>query len=175
VTRPRRGRLLIEPWALKSLERHAERRHPTETGGILLGFRDGRDVHIQDVLEVPDPEATYRSYKLRWRPREKILRHYLTDLPADSVLGYVGDWHTHPADCEPSAIDRSQFIVDSQTMSDTLAMLVMVRTSQAWRPDGLIAASPGRVYKVQPESSSSQSRGSSGKGQPAGGGKDGST
>jgi proteasome lid subunit RPN8/RPN11 len=155
------------------LERLAERRYPFETGGILLGIRRGRHVQVVDVIEVPDPTATHSSYVLHAEPRERVLALYLRDVPANSMIGYVGDWHSHPADVEASGVDRAQLRRDAQTATDTLAMIVMVKTARGWRSDGLLMSHSGQVKDVR--TTVTQPSASSGKGQPSGGGKDGST
>jgi integrative and conjugative element protein (TIGR02256 family) len=155
------------------LKRLGQQRHPIETGGILIGFRDGVHVRVKDALEVHDPTAPHTSYTLRAKPRETALTRYLQSLPPNSLMGYVGDWHTHPADAEPSGTDRSQFLRDSFKAADILAMIVMIKTANGWRPEGLLASSPGRVQTVRLKVI--QPKGSSGKGHAAGAGKDGST
>jgi proteasome lid subunit RPN8/RPN11 len=77
--------------------------HPDEGGGVLLGVltADGRP-WITKAVTVASSEATGNSYVLPGsaRPRtvDRARKH-------DDRLGYLGDWHSHPADLGPSAED----------------------------------------------------------------------
>lgn len=76
---------------------------PRETGGILLGFRTPDTVVVTRALPVPDVRSTERSY-LRQRHRAHAkMAAVQRDVP--SVVGYVGEWHTHPENQGPSRTD----------------------------------------------------------------------
>jgi hypothetical protein len=100
------GALIITERALHIAERRAQRSAFRETGGLLLGFRVARDVHVVDVLEIRDPAATRTRFTLLEKRREDVLIKYLTELPLDSPIGYVGTWHSHLADAGPGSISR---------------------------------------------------------------------
>lgn len=76
---------------------------PVETGGVLLGFRADGLIIVTRTLVVADPGGGRRNY-LRHRGRaQELLAEFRSQLP--SVVGYVGEWHTHPADQGPSGTD----------------------------------------------------------------------
>lgn len=68
---------------------------PLETGGILLGWRDGPDCIIADLIGA-GPEALHGRHLFlpdhAWQLRE--LRAAFAFSNGD--LDYLGDWHTHP-------------------------------------------------------------------------------
>lgn len=69
---------------------------PLETGGLLLGYIAPDGVAV--VLEVtgPGPSAVHQKSSFEpdheWQQSE-LARRYAA---SDGVLGYVGDWHSHP-------------------------------------------------------------------------------
>lgn len=79
---------------------------PQETGGILLGWRTPTTVHVERAVEVVDDQATSTTYERDHERSEAALAAALKDEPAGSPVGYVGEWHTHPGACGPSAMDR---------------------------------------------------------------------
>lgn len=102
--------LRIPTKVVKAMEDEAERHHPNETGGVLLGyFRNGEADRIQVTEQVgPGPEARHQRHRFDpdgdWQA-EKVAEHYAR---SDRLESYLGDWHSHP-DCggKPSALDRS--------------------------------------------------------------------
>lgn len=69
---------------------------PEETGGLLLGYTspDGTKV-VRDAIG-PGPGASHAHATFEpdhdWQTRELEWRY----LESDGVLGYLGDWHSHP-------------------------------------------------------------------------------
>jgi len=121
-----------------SAERRARRHLPRETGGLLLGYRDGLDVHIVDAIEVGDASAGRSHYVLRHAARERALAEYLNALPPGSPVGYVGTWHSHPANVGPSWTDRQTFRHDVLRAPDTVAMVVLGRAGVGWEPHAFL-------------------------------------
>lgn len=78
--------------------------HPRETGGLLLGWWDSRRIVVRDAVEVLDPNATSTSWTRNERPAQTALDNALAH-HAHPWLGYVGDWHSHPAACKASSQD----------------------------------------------------------------------
>lgn len=102
----RRHKIIVQmrPGAAAAMHEDAERAAPKETGGLLLGWWDGDRIIIEDVTEVTDAGATSNS----WMRHEGLAQKSLGGILATStneLLGYVGDWHSHPADCSASGPD----------------------------------------------------------------------
>lgn len=95
---------------------------PQETGGILLGFRTPDAIVITRTLVVPDPSSTGRSYLRRNRRARRLMADASTEAPP--VVGYVGEWHTHPADAPPSRTDRSALTATARLGAGPVALLV---------------------------------------------------
>jgi proteasome lid subunit RPN8/RPN11 len=83
---------------------------PNETGGILLGYRTLDGVRVTGAIEVPDRRATGTSYRRSHRHASRKLATALALEPAGSPVGYVGEWHSHPAPQPPSAPDLTALV-----------------------------------------------------------------
>ncbi|GAA0305402.1 Mov34/MPN/PAD-1 family protein [Kineococcus aurantiacus] len=103
---------------------------PMETGGILLGFRTPDLVVVTRTVTVPDPRSNSRSYLRRREPAQALLN--AAPMPAQDlqVVGYVGEWHTHPADSPPSRTDI-QALGDTARLLDAPAALIVLTYTQA--------------------------------------------
>jgi integrative and conjugative element protein (TIGR02256 family) len=99
-----------------------------ETGGILLGFRTPDLVVVTRTVVVDDPASSGRTY-LRHRRRAQAL---LTAVRQDtcSVVGYVGEWHTHPADQPPSPTDLRALAETARMAPSVVALLVIGYSEQ---------------------------------------------
>lgn len=113
-----------------------------ETGGILLGWRREDGIHIEQVIEVPDRNAAHTLYRRRHVPAQAALSEALAGLPADTPVGYVGEWHSHPALVGPSFLDRRELRRISGKTANEVALLVGARNKRTggWAPFGLTAA-----------------------------------
>jgi hypothetical protein len=121
-----------DPVAMESIKGFAEAALPRETGGLLLGWWEPDIVIVKHAIEVPDPEATPTS----WRRTEATAQHALDQALqhlAHAWLGYVGEWHSHPSPCPPSATDLAAIAGASRQFTEPLALLV-------YSPPGTISA-----------------------------------
>lgn len=123
---------------MSDLREWAEASLPNECGGLLIGFRVNKDVHVEHVVLVPPARAGRTRLLLSKHARERELRRALRRLPADSPLGYVGTWHSHPGPQGPSFIDRTTARVEGATALDLIALLVVRRKPSGWSPSALL-------------------------------------
>lgn len=87
------------------MKRGAARAHPLETGGVLVGvLTDGGRPWVVGALELPSRTATGTSYAVARDARPAAVDQARSH---DARLGYVGDWHSHPADVGPSTTDAA--------------------------------------------------------------------
>lgn len=94
--------LLISEDAVWHMTTAAAASHPVETGGVLIGvFVDG-EPWVTHAVEIPSSDRGRNHYRIpggATHPAVKAARK------ADGRLGYLGDWHSHPADSGPSTTD----------------------------------------------------------------------
>jgi integrative and conjugative element protein (TIGR02256 family) len=114
----------LRPMAAANLRDRARQAAPKETGGLLLGWWAGEHVVVDVIIEVDDPEATATSWmRHEDRAREKLDSELARQ--GHPWLGYVGDWHSHPAARNASNIDISSLQAASQSYAKSLALLVV--------------------------------------------------
>ena len=96
----------ISPQARDALKLAAKASSEREHGGILVGYRDTHGITIDDIIEVTDTTATRTRYLRRESSAQQALTAYLNRPGLEHTLGYVGEWHTHPAPAPPSSTDH---------------------------------------------------------------------
>jgi len=117
-----RRAILIARTALEVVLDAGQQARPQETGGVLLGFRTPEAIVITRTLVVPDPRSTRRSYLRHSRRAQLLMAKASIDAPP--VVGYVGEWHTHPADAPPSRTDQNALAATARLAAGPVALLV---------------------------------------------------
>ena len=130
---------------------------PQETGGILLGFRTPHMVVVTRTLTVPDPHSSRYSYRRHRRRAQAQMA--AAGFAATPAIGYVGEWHTHPADCPPSRTDIQALTATAKLATAPVALIVLAyHADQPHRTHGLTAvraawpvaaASPVRTFPAE--------------------------
>jgi integrative and conjugative element protein (TIGR02256 family) len=143
-----RPRCWIAEEALADLWAEASRWRFRETGGALLGWRDGRDAVIARVLG-PGLNAKHGFFSFEpdseWQVEEgrRIYRE------SNRCVAYIGDWHTHPfASPRPSWTDRKaakQIAEDPDFRAPEPLSLIVGRS---WRSVGRSSRSGDRHRDV---------------------------
>lgn len=103
----------------------AAQAHPKETGGLLLGWWDGTVPVIAASVEVPDPNALRNRWSRDEGSAAQALEEARRRYPGH--VGYVGDWHSHPADVGPSQADIRAIRRVSRQYDDAVALAVVRR------------------------------------------------
>lgn len=119
---PRAG-VTVHPDVVFAIAAAAAASEEIETGGLLLGWWDAEYIVARHAIEVPDPEAT----RTRWTRDETRAQHALDEALASldhPWLGYIGDWHTHPANSGPSSQDEHSIRRASRGYQQPLLLLV---------------------------------------------------
>lgn len=135
--------VVIHPDVRHTITEAAGRAAPLEAGGLLLGWWDSDRVIVRSAVEVVDPAASGTS----WIRRENLAQQALDRAIAahgHPWMGYVGDWHSHPAACEASAQDLKSIRSASRAYAQPLLLIVH-------RYDGVLdirAARRGRSHTV---------------------------
>lgn len=128
----------ISRQALVLASRHAIEASSKELGGILVGWWEGAGTAVvHDLLIVPDVDAGWNHYKRRHPAAQETLNAYLDGLN-DQHVGYVGEWHSHPAPQRPSGTDRAALTSISLRSSNPVALVVLAVEHGEVTPYGLI-------------------------------------
>lgn len=111
---------------------------PRETGGIVLGFRVPEAIVVTRAIPVSDPDSSGHRYTRQRRRAQHLMRSITAETP--SVVGYVGEWHTHPANAAPSRTDRQTLASIARVAAGPVGLLVLAYPNRGpARLHGLIA------------------------------------
>jgi len=89
------SRCWIDETALGDLLAEAGRWRLRETGGALLGWRDGADVAVAGVLG-PGADAKHRLRSFEPDGPWQVAQGRRIYAATNQMVAYLGDWHTHP-------------------------------------------------------------------------------
>ena len=131
------GVVVIDPAAVRTIEDAAKASHPFETGGFLLGYRCDRGVQVMDAIELIDEMATRSGYEANGAQIQAALNEVIRTRP--DGIGYVGPWHSHPAQARHSAEDRKALRRIARQYTEPIASLIAVRTGDNYDLDVLVA------------------------------------
>lgn len=142
--------LLVESAAWETILGAAGEDAMRETGGVLLGWRHDRGVYVHEALVVPDSHAKHTFYRRRHKPATEALDAAFAALPDASPIGYVGEWHSHPAPTGPSWVDRFEMRRISRHTKAAVGLLVCTYDAKkdVFTPVGIIAGR-GRIMRAK--------------------------
>jgi proteasome lid subunit RPN8/RPN11 len=130
MSRRRAAPILTEPVAvdltgtvLDEVRAAASAATPRETGGLLLGWWDEDGVVIRHAIEVPDKRASRVAWLRRPTSVKRAWEQALVELD-HPLLGYVGDWHSHPEVCDASGRDQLSIAETSNQYERPIVLLV---------------------------------------------------
>ncbi len=81
----------------------ASNAHPDETGGILIGVYINDRPWVTNSVQIETAEARHNFYRLPSGARPRAVDELRK---IDTRLGYLGEWHSHPAVIGPSLKDK---------------------------------------------------------------------
>lgn len=99
-----RWRVWLSEGAEAVIQEAASTAHPKETGGVLIGVLAGSRPWVTHAVHAPSPTSTGTSYEIPAGARRKAVER---ERRVDPRVGYLGDWHSHPADVDPSRCDET--------------------------------------------------------------------
>jgi integrative and conjugative element protein (TIGR02256 family) len=114
------------------LQLSAARSHPLETGGILIGVSAGDSPWVTEVREFDSPGRGPARFIL---PRGVTQRAIRDARRTDARLGYLGDWHSHPADVPASRTDLLTTCTSALAMRRHILLLVARRRGTTYALD----------------------------------------
>ena len=126
----RRHRIVLLGRAAYELGRLSEQLITRELGGVLIGYRRGRDVVVVHLAEVRDDSASFTSYTRDSERAQDVVDAVLTSHPDFSLSGYVGEWHTHPLASPPSRQDLAELRAVARLSVSSVALLVVSPANQ---------------------------------------------
>lgn len=110
--------------AYETIASETARHLPRETGGILLGYREGLTVVVTHALLVAGNGATPHRYVRDDARANVVLTNFLKERAEEDPIGYVGEWHSHPAPVGPSLTDVAALRATCKAADGPVALLV---------------------------------------------------
>lgn len=106
------------------MHREGRRWAPLETGGLLLGWRDGGDRIVAGLIG-PGDKAVHAGHAFEPDHEFQIEELARVFARTNGDLDYLGDWHTHPAGhVEMSRRDRRTLRAIGRTVGDALMVIL---------------------------------------------------
>jgi hypothetical protein len=96
------GLVYVTEDAVAGVRARAAEAAPFEIGGIIVGAITDDGVWITDFVAIPGQMRHHARFLI---PAGATYRIIDATREADPRLGYLGDWHTHPAHAGPSRVD----------------------------------------------------------------------
>ncbi|MFB9047280.1 Mov34/MPN/PAD-1 family protein [Sphingobium indicum] len=127
----------------------AELFDPVETGGVLLGWRDGSD-RIVTGLVGPGPKALHGRYTFLPDHPWQIARIREAFDASEGDLDYLGDWHTHPDGvAQMSEMDCKTLSRIERRVKSPL-MMIAAGSAKDWTINGWTGFRPSFFANLRP-------------------------
>ncbi|MFD0724382.1 Mov34/MPN/PAD-1 family protein [Lysobacter brunescens] len=128
------GLLLIEGGVLSVMQKfRQDAPHKPEAGGILLGYRRGRHLHVALASTPSSADSRGRThfYRKALAHQQFAMKRWLS---SGGTLDYVGEWHTHPEmQPTPSRLDLEQWqAIHSPRNSAAMVFVIVGSQHQNW-------------------------------------------
>jgi hypothetical protein len=129
-------RIWIAEDAQRTMLAAAVAAHSRETGGVLLGvLTRGARPWVTQAVELPSSRSTATFYEVPAGARRKAVEKLRRQ---DPRLGYLGEWHVHPADLAPSTTDVStmtRLAADPEGGCPRPVLIVVRKTRRGYQLD----------------------------------------
>lgn len=140
--------LVITAKAWESLTAAGKAALPREIGGLLLGHFDKEGPRVTEAVIVPDPRATRIRYRRDAAAAARILDARI-DADATGLLGYLGEWHTHPLPFGPSGTDEYSILRLAADGSHDVTLLVLALGAHGWTLHVRLGTPAGTVQNIR--------------------------
>lgn len=132
------------------IQSDAAKYFPLETGGVLLGWRNGMDRIIVDAIGA-GPKALHG--RLRFLPDHAFQVRHIDNAfrTSDGDLDYLGDWHTHPDGiARMSSEDTSTLRRISRKVKTPVMLIAAGSNSSDWKLRCWLQPEGGFLSRVEP-------------------------
>lgn len=103
----------------------------SEAGGILLGYRRGKHLHITSATKPQNDDVRERFRFLRQDKQHEVIARKVWN-ESGLTLGYIGEWHTHPESSPiPSPIDLREWGKILTRQQECMAFVIL-GTQSCW-------------------------------------------
>src|SRR5258707_329502 len=89
------------------------------------------DIIVTNALVVDENLVSTNRYVRDDVKANELLRAFLKERADDDPIGYIGEWHSHPAPCGPSPTDVHAIRATAKSSDAAIALLVHIPSSPA--------------------------------------------
>lgn len=127
------GFILIEDHVVRILDRYRQRSpNLPESGGILLGYRRERHLHVTDATVPRKQDNQTRTCFHRSADPHRHAAHARWR-ESGGTMDYLGEWHTHPElDPSPSPIDEHGWARICRVRKAPMLFVIVGTLNQLW-------------------------------------------
>jgi integrative and conjugative element protein (TIGR02256 family) len=125
--------ILVEAAVMSSILSYAQRSSgSTEAGGILLGHRRGKHLHVVRATEPSRADRRTRyQFQREIEPHQTIATRAWQE--SNQTIDYLGEWHSHPeSNPRPSGTDLSEWKKILNRTGDRIVFLIIGNSSAHW-------------------------------------------
>lgn len=97
------------------------------------------------AIVVPDPRATRMRYRRDAATAARILHDQMRS-DTTGLLGYLGEWHSHPLPVGPSELDQRAALWLAADGGHDLTLLVLSLGHRGWTGHARVATPDGNVH-----------------------------
>ena len=123
--------------AISEMRQSAQEALPSEIGGILIGWRIERSIRVTTACTLGLGSGSGHSYVRPYDEAAAFVKALRDDAGTDNPLGYVGEWHSHPASCGASQRDKLSLVGLSAHLKEPIALVVLMNEGNSWIPQGM--------------------------------------
>jgi integrative and conjugative element protein (TIGR02256 family) len=123
--------LVYDDYLIEKIYSERKQKLPNETGGALIGAydRSRKIIYVVDSISSPSDSIEWPTVYIRGIRGLQNQINKIGQL-TDGMLGYLGEWHSHPAGCppRPSSDDMKAFewLIDVLNESGLMALMLIV-------------------------------------------------
>ena len=127
------GFILIEYQVICMVDQYRQRSPgSSESGGILLGFRRERHLHVTDATVPLGTDSRSRTHFYRSAEPHRQAAHARWQ-ESGGIIDYVGEWHTHPElNPSPSTIDRRGWELICSSRKAPMLFIIAGTQNRLW-------------------------------------------
>ena len=137
----------IRPGALAAAAGFIQLFHPAEVGGILVGYRTAEGLAVVDLLPVPTSIEIIAFHRSHTRATA-ALNAYLEISDGQGLLGYVGEWHSHPSIHSASDQDLESLSSIATRSGGIVGMIVVGADGSSIFPFGYLCDAHGVPWRA---------------------------
>jgi integrative and conjugative element protein (TIGR02256 family) len=137
-------RLIVTADALRTVEKGGDGADGKETGGVLIGFHEGKDIR---VVKASDAGPNAQRSACGFLRDTAYCQGMLDREHSLSGADYVGEWHTHvidlPHPSEGDLLTLASIILDPDYNFPSFSMLLVVKRPRGTEIQGYMVTAEG--------------------------------